>query len=540
MPQSVQNDNTSIINDTLKEDRFTANELLDESLEFVLNLNAGGGTNINDALLKAITIAHNVSNNDNFSDVKQQMIIFLTDGIANTDSESIKTNVKKANSELKIPIYGLAFGDGADFNLIKDLATESQAFSKRIYESGNSFEQLENFYNEISDPKLRDVNFQYLVNGKIIQPEFLTRKFFKNAYGKKEYVIVGEIEENQIDNFEIKIDGQDANGDYASDLKMFPCPVFRDIEQKSDLFPHRCIPIRPIPSPVWQKSPTEAFMERLWAFKRIKYLLNQNKCDNINETLPIDTEDFLEEKEPQESPCNDNILQLAKKYNFVTKITSLVVESNDEYIRNGSIIPNQLNLNNNEYIPKSSFYSFYAASYAAPAPSPQIQSFATSYAAPAPSPQIQSYAAPPPPPRQKLNRKRPQIKGANPSGYKPRPPPIKVEAIESEYDSILEKEVTTSAPCTSGKLTLYSKTYFRGESIEIEEDVSSFLNLNFDDRIGSVNVEGNCCWKIYVDEEYNGVFMELSPKEYQSATDIKSIFKKASSAEMFSCYDVIF
>ena len=534
MPQSEQNNNTSTINDTLKEERFTANELLDESLEFVLNLNAGGGTNINDALLKAINIANNVSNNDNFSDVKQQMIIFLTDGIANTDGESIKSNVKEANIELKIPIYGLAFGDGADFNLIKDLATESQAFSQRIYESGNSFEQLENFYNEISDPKLRDVNFQYIVNGKTIQTEFLTRKFFKNAYGKNEYVIVGEIEDNQIDNFEIKIDGQDANGDYTSDLKMFPCPVLRDIEeQKSELFPHRCIPIRPIPRPVWQKSPTEAFMERLWAFKRIKYLLNQNKCENIYETLPIDSKDSLEEKEPQESPCNDNIVQLAKEYNFVTKVTSLVVESNDEYIRNGSIIPNQLNLNN-EYIPKSSFYAF-AASYGAPAPFPQIQS----YAAPAPPPQIQSYAAPAPP-RQKLNRKRPQIKGGYPGGYRPRPPPILIENIESEYDSILENEITTSAPCTSGKLTLYSKTYFRGESVEVKEDVSSFLNLNFDDQIGSVNVEGNCCWKIYVDEEYNGAYMELSPKEYQSATDIKSIFKKASSAEMFSCYDVIF
>merc|ERR1712141_434483 len=205
---------------------------------------------------------------------------------------------------------------------------------------------------------------------------------------------------------------------------------------------------------------------------------------NINETLPIDTKDSVEEKEPQESPCNDNIVQLAKEYNFVTKITSLVVESNDEYIRNGSIIPNQLNLNN-EYIPKSSFYA-YAASYGAPAPS-----------------------------RQKLNRKRPQIKGGYPGGYRPRPPPILIENIESEYDSILENEITTSAPCTSGKLTLYSKTYFRGESVEIKEDVSSFLNLNFDDQIGSVNVEGNCCWKIYVDEEYNGVYIELSPKEYQ-------------------------
>ena len=47
---------------------------------------------------------------------------------------------------MKIPIYGLAFGDGADYDLMKDISNENYAFALR----GNSFEQLENFYREIS------------------------------------------------------------------------------------------------------------------------------------------------------------------------------------------------------------------------------------------------------------------------------------------------------------------------------------------------------------------------------------------------------
>ena len=41
----------------------------------------------------------------------------------------------------------------------------------------------------------------------------------------------------------------------------------------------RCFPYTPIPQVKWKQSPTEKFMERLWAFKRINYLLgNQAEC----------------------------------------------------------------------------------------------------------------------------------------------------------------------------------------------------------------------------------------------------------------------
>ena len=51
---------------------------------------------------------------------------------------------------MQVPIYGLAFGDGADFNLLKDISNENRGFAQKIHESGNSFEQLEDFYNKIS------------------------------------------------------------------------------------------------------------------------------------------------------------------------------------------------------------------------------------------------------------------------------------------------------------------------------------------------------------------------------------------------------
>ena len=85
------------------------------------------------------------------------MIVFLTDGQPSSGEihgPKIKENVRRANAETRIPIYGLALGDDADFDLIKDISNENYGFAERIYESGNSFEQLENFYNRISGKSL--------------------------------------------------------------------------------------------------------------------------------------------------------------------------------------------------------------------------------------------------------------------------------------------------------------------------------------------------------------------------------------------------
>ena len=140
-------------NDTISYSIQDNNGDVGPAYDFILDLQVRGSTNINDALLEALDIAKQVKEKGEIDVKTQQMIIFLTDGQASageTYSPRIKENVKQANIESNIPVYGLAFGDGADFDLIKDISDESNGFAERIYESGNSFEQLEDFYNKIS------------------------------------------------------------------------------------------------------------------------------------------------------------------------------------------------------------------------------------------------------------------------------------------------------------------------------------------------------------------------------------------------------
>ena len=124
-----------------------------EAYEFTLKLKAAALTNINEALISAINLANDVKRNREIGSETHQMIVFLTDGdptVGETSGTRVKENVKQYNSASKIPIYGLAFGEDADFNLLKDISIENRGFVQKIYESGNSFEQLEEFYDGIS------------------------------------------------------------------------------------------------------------------------------------------------------------------------------------------------------------------------------------------------------------------------------------------------------------------------------------------------------------------------------------------------------
>jgi len=523
--------------------------------DFVLDLNVRGSTNINDALLEAIKIAKQVKQREEIDIKTQQMIVFLTDGqpsAGETHGPKIKENVRKANAETNIPIYGLALGDGADFNLIKDISDESNGFAERIYESGNSFEQLENFYSKISDPKLKDVSFEYIVNGNRIVPENLTSPTINQVFGSNEYSIVGTLPESEeINEIKVVMKAKDQVGIVEKLITIKPCilPVYPLPSPKPlpdqitplPILPKRCFPvIPPQPQPIWEQSPTEKFMERLWAYKRINYLSDNDKTcskgidttinDVLAENIPKAEEE--ENEEPKKNECEEEAIRLALKYNFVTDLTSLVIEENDEYINKGPI---QIGKKPASTYPglRASGVAYSSYSYSAP-----VNNFFALSA---------SKAAPP---RRKFNRNRvaaglaarrppqpgPRRKGSRPQ-LLPQSRPVQTTTSAYLYTTTTTQYTTTSTqtPVTFGfcKMIMYDETYFRGQSIEITGDVSDFNDdtFNFDNEIASLKIEGDCCWTLFTDSNFQGVSMKLNVGEYQSPTNIRNIFKKASSAQ---------
>jgi len=447
-----------------------------------------------------------------------------------------------------VPIYGLAFGDGADFDLISDISTESGAFTKRIYESGNSFQQLEDYFNEISDPKLRNVTFEYIANGKVVPAKLVIGNRIQNAYGNNEYVITGEFEDPEIklEEFEIRSTGENDGGFYNRKLSIDPCsssfdpcfspfnpccdyhlPIVPDIPNLPDL------PSSKFSSAKWEQSPAESFMERLWAFKRIKFLLDDDtdckkgiheepECFTWNEKLwegiepanPVGTECGLEScivcggKE-----CYVEAVNVAKKYNFVTKATSLVVESDDNYIKNGTI-----DFDTTIFRPTSYGYdydSFSSADYYQYDTGFSVRSSAHSS-----STRLSAHSSS-------------TLLSAHSSSTGLLRPYTNFDLRQSSRSTTTT--TTTTTPYMQCKLILYSLTHFRGQSVEIDSDITSLKSLNFDDKVASVDVKGNCCWKIFVDDNFTGDSMHLSRQEYESAVDIQKIYQQASSIQIRSC-----
>ena len=114
--------------------------------------------------------------------------------------------------------------------------------------------------------------------------------------------------------------------------------------------------------------------------------------------------------------------------------------------------------------------------------------------------------------------------------------------IGSSAQSMLTPQ--QSVPC---QLTMYAMNHFRGDSINLTESAldlgnTTLLPMNFDNKVASVKIAGICCWNLYNDSHFNQMphstnpgVMHLRPGDYPSVTDIRAVFKKASSAEKVNC-----
>ena len=66
------------------------------------------------------------------------------------------------SNEVTIPIFSLAFGEGADYDLVKKLSAQNAGFARKIYEASDADKQISGFYKEISVTLLNNVTFKYL------------------------------------------------------------------------------------------------------------------------------------------------------------------------------------------------------------------------------------------------------------------------------------------------------------------------------------------------------------------------------------------
>ena len=245
-------------------------------------------------------------------------LILLTDGnptdIPSESRDSFFQEIQTLNNDLDMPIFSIAFGNDADFEFLQQLSSQNKGYVKKIFPSGSSFQQLENFYKSLADLKMTGVTFKYQINNKILTS--YTQKVYERANGYNEYLTVGQYDPCQRkgckDRAVSLMYGKTGSHIVKSTSYFKTC---RNDIQRSSFRPYRCL------------QGMSGIHERLWAFKRINWLLNEDPDACKRGIFSDISVDGL-----NSNICQEEALNLALEYNFVTDLTSFVVESSEAFL----------------------------------------------------------------------------------------------------------------------------------------------------------------------------------------------------------------
>lgn len=255
------------------------------------------GTNINAALLSAAQLVNPASSSNQLSSRRVPLVIFLTDGEATigvTAGDTILNNAKKALGSASL--FGLAFGDDADFLLLKRLALDNRGVARMVYEDADAALQLKGFYDEVASPLLSDIQLSYLDD----QAFDITRSLFPNYFQGSELVVAGKVKPG-VKDLKVSMSATDSK----RRVKLENDVLTSHVKGNGSADSVECSAgLEGIPS----------FVHRLWAYFTIKELL----LAKLNSTDPA-TQRLLADK----------ATNLSLKYNFVTPVTSLVVVKPD-------------------------------------------------------------------------------------------------------------------------------------------------------------------------------------------------------------------
>ncbi|XP_054451028.1 inter-alpha-trypsin inhibitor heavy chain H3 [Pteronotus mesoamericanus] len=267
-------------------------ENIQEARTFVNNIRVQGMTNINDGLLRGISMLNRAREEHIVPERSTSIIIMLTDGDANAGEsrpEKIQENVHSAIGG-KFPLYNLGFGHNLNYNFLEKMALENNGFARHIYEDSDADLQLQGFYEEVANPLLTEVEVKYPENAILD----LTQNIYPHFYDGSEIVVAGRLVDEDMNNFKADVKGHGAINDLTFTEDVDVKEMERALQEQQYIFGD--------------------YIERLWAYLTIEQLLEKRKNAHGEKKENITAQ----------------ALDLSLKYNFVTPLTSMVVTKPEE------------------------------------------------------------------------------------------------------------------------------------------------------------------------------------------------------------------
>ncbi|XP_055414593.1 inter-alpha-trypsin inhibitor heavy chain H3 isoform X4 [Bubalus kerabau] len=195
-------------------------ENIQEARKFVMDIQDRGLTNINDALLRGISMLNKAREEHAVPERSTSIIIMLTDGDANVGEsrpEKIQENVRNAIGG-KFPLYNLGFGNNLNYNFLENMALENHGLARRIYEDSDANLQLQGFYEEVANPLLTGVEVEYPQNAILD----LTQNSYQHFYDGSEIVVAGRLADEDMNSFKAAVKGHGAINDMTFTKEVTP------------------------------------------------------------------------------------------------------------------------------------------------------------------------------------------------------------------------------------------------------------------------------------------------------------------------------
>ncbi|XP_011830339.1 PREDICTED: inter-alpha-trypsin inhibitor heavy chain H2 [Mandrillus leucophaeus] len=261
-----------------------------DAKRYIEKIQPSGGTNINEALLRAIFILNEANNLGLLDPNSVSLIILVSDGdptVGELKLSKIQKNVKE-NIQDNISLFSLGMGFDVDYDFLKRLSNENRGIAQRIYGNQDTSSQLKKFYNQVSTPLLRNVQFNY----PHTSVTDVTQNNFHNYFGGSEIVVAGKFDPAKLDQLESIITATSANTQL----------VLETLAQMDDLQDFLSK----------DKHADPDFTRKLWAYLTINQLLAERS---------------LAPTAAAKRRITRSILQMSLDHHIVTPLTSLVIEN---------------------------------------------------------------------------------------------------------------------------------------------------------------------------------------------------------------------
>ncbi|XP_054564134.1 LOW QUALITY PROTEIN: inter-alpha-trypsin inhibitor heavy chain H4-like [Eptesicus fuscus] len=260
---------------------------VEEAKKYANSIKAQGGTNINDAMLMAVQLLETATREEQLPSGSVSLLLLLTDGdptVGETNPTVIQKNVQEAIGG-QHSLFCLGFGFDVSYAFLEKLALDNGGLARRIYEDSDSALQLQDFYQEVANPLLTAVTFEYPGNAveEVTQDSF--RLFFKGS----EMVVAGKLRAQSPEVLSAKVSGQLPTENITFQMESQVAKQEEEFRQPKYIF--------------------HGFMERLWAYLTIHQLLER----------------MVSASEAEKQALETQALGLSLNYSFVTPLTSMVV-----------------------------------------------------------------------------------------------------------------------------------------------------------------------------------------------------------------------